>query len=331
VIDPARRRVAAVDVGSTSVHLLVADLDEATGELEPILDASELLGLGTRVEGQGLLGREARAELATVLAGYAAEARRLGAERIVVVGTDPLRHAADAARTCWESESVSGVPTHVLEQDEEGALTLLGVTGGRPPARPLAVIDIGGGSTEIIVAGPEGIRRVVGLPLGASRLSTAIEVEDPPSPIELDALRSEARRIVARAPDLSFDDGVAVGGTAYGVARLATPPSATERIVDAAGLRVAAALISTEKANALAELFALNPRRARILPAGTAILEALVERYRIERITATEASIRDGLIRALIRDGDAWRDRLPSILASASGRARVEWPAGGDR
>jgi exopolyphosphatase/guanosine-5'-triphosphate,3'-diphosphate pyrophosphatase len=321
VIDPTIRRAAAVDVGSTSVHLLVADIDEASGRLEPVLDVSELLGLGARIEADGLLGRDARAELAATLAGYAAESRRLGAGPIVFVGTDPLRHAADAARTCHEIELASGVPTHVLEQDEEGALTLLGVTGGRPPVRSLAVIDIGGGSTEIIVAGPEGIRRIVGLPLGASRLSHSVEVGDPPSPAELARLRVEAGRIVARAPDLSFDDVVAVGGTAYGVARLATPPSATVRVVDPAGLRVASALITTERSTALAELFALNPRRARILPAGTAILGALVERYGIERIVATEASIRDGLVRALVRDGDAWRDRLPSLLGPDGGRA----------
>jgi exopolyphosphatase / guanosine-5'-triphosphate,3'-diphosphate pyrophosphatase len=321
VSDGIVHRAAAVDVGSTSVHLLVASVEGTTGTLEPILDASELLGLGARIEADGLIGSEARATLAATLAGYARESRRLGAEWIALVGTDPLRHAADAARTCHEVELATGVPIHVLEQDEEGALTLLGVTRGRPADRSLAVIDIGGGSTEIIVAGPEGIRQIVGLPLGASRLSASVGVGDPPSPADLARLRTEAGRIVAGAPDLAFEDVVAVGGTAYGVARLATPPSAVERVIDRAGLRVAGMLVSREPAAALAELFTLNPRRALILPAGTAIVEALVERYAIQRIVATEASLRDGLVRALVRDGDTWRERLPALGMPDHGRS----------
>jgi len=320
MIGPIPTRAAVVDVGSTSVHLLIADVEETTGALTIVLDLSELLGLGARVEADGLLGHDARAELVATIAGFASEGRRSRAGQMVVVGTDPLRHAADAARACHEIELASSVPTHVIEQDEEGALTLLGVTGGRLPDRSLAVIDIGGGSTEIVVAGPEGIRRMVGLPLGASRLDASVGVSDPPTAPELDRLRAEAQRLVDAAPDLRFDDAIAVGGTAYGVARLATAPSAPQRFVDPAGLRVAVAMVATERSADLAELFALNPRRARILPAGIVILEALVQRYGIERIEATEASVRDGLVRALIRDGHAWRDRLPTMRGPDSGR-----------
>ena len=138
------RRAAAVDVGSTSVHLLVAELSE--DRLETVLDLSELLGLGETVERTGLLGPIARGDLVRTLAAYAAEARRLGAASIAFAGTDPLRHAADAARACVEIERDSGVPVHVLDQDEEGSLTLLGATGGSVHG-DVAVIDIGGGST----------------------------------------------------------------------------------------------------------------------------------------------------------------------------------------
>jgi exopolyphosphatase/guanosine-5'-triphosphate,3'-diphosphate pyrophosphatase len=102
----------------------------------------------------------------------------LGAASIALAGTDPLRHAADAARACVEIERESGVPVHVLDQDEEGSLTLLGATGGSVHG-DVAVIDIGGGSTEIVVAEADGSRRVVGLPIGASRLSAAVGVDAP--------------------------------------------------------------------------------------------------------------------------------------------------------
>lgn len=309
------RRAAAVDIGSTSVHLLVADV--STAGLESVLDVSELLGLGGRIEAHGLLGVDARAELTRTLSSYADEARRLGAETIGFVGTDPLRHAADAARVANEIELACGVPVHVLEQAEEGALTLLGVTGGAAHG-DMAVIDIGGGSTEIVLAGPTGIRSIVGLRLGASRLSAAVGADDPPSAKQVEALRREADRIVAGAPDLELGEVVAVGGTAYGVARVATGPGYGERLIDAEGIALAVSVSSRERSAQVAELFGLNPRRARIMPAGAAILAAIAARYGIDRIRASEWGIREGLVRALIRDGSAWRDRL---TAGRPGRA----------
>lgn len=301
------RRAAAVDIGSTSVHLLVADV--SAGALEPVLDVSELLGLGGRIEARGLLGAETREELARTLADYADEARRLGAEAIAFAGTDPLRHAADAARAVHQIEIAAHVPVDVLEQAEEGALTLLGVTGGAPHG-DMAVIDIGGGSTEIVLAGPTGIRSIVGLPLGASRLSAAIAADDPPTAAQVLALRREADRIVARAPELDLGEVVAVGGTAYGVARVATGPGYGERLIDGDGIALAVAVSGRQRAAQVAELFGLNPRRARIMPAGAAILAAIAARYGIDRIRASEQGIREGLVRALVRDGRAWRDRL---------------------
>jgi exopolyphosphatase/guanosine-5'-triphosphate,3'-diphosphate pyrophosphatase len=301
------RRAAAVDIGSTSVHLLVAQV--STVGLEPVLDVSELLGLGGRIEAHGLLGPDAREELASTLAGYAGEARRLGAESIAFAGTDPLRHAADAARAAFQIERASGVTVDVLEQAEEGALTLLGVTGGAPHG-DVAVIDIGGGSTEIVLAGPDGIQSIFGLPLGASRLSAVVGADDPPSADQVAALRREADRILARAPDLVLGEVIAVGGTAYGVARVATGPGFGERLVDTGGIAMAVAISGRERSANVAELFGLNPRRARIMPAGAAILAAIAARYGIERIRASELGLREGLVRALIRDGRAWRDCL---------------------
>jgi exopolyphosphatase/guanosine-5'-triphosphate,3'-diphosphate pyrophosphatase len=170
-----------VDIGSTSVHLLVA---EVSGDgIEPLLDVSELLGLGDRIEATGMLGRGGRELLVATLVEYAAAACALGVgpNAIVFVGTDPLRHAADGARVCAEIERATGVAVHVLSQAEEGALTLLGVVGSRTLTDEVAVLDIGGGSTEIIVAGPAGIDSVVGLPIGASRLTAFVGAADPPS------------------------------------------------------------------------------------------------------------------------------------------------------
>ena len=304
------RRAAAVDIGSTSVHLLIGEMSD--GVLAPIVDLSELLGLGARVEEHGYLGQAARNELTAALVEYVGEAWRQGCEAVALAGTDPLRHAADAARACAEIESAIGLPVHVLDQAEEGALTLLGV-GHDGWHGELAVIDIGGGSTEIIQAGPNGIRAIVGLPLGASRLSAAVGADDPPTADQVVALRHEADRILATAPDLELGEVVAVGGTAYGVARVATGPGSGERLVDAEGIALAVAISGRERSVQVAELFGLNPRRARILPAGAAIVAAIAARYGIDRIRASELGIREGLVRAVLGDPIAWRDRLARV------------------
>lgn len=303
-------RVAAVDIGSTSVHLLVAQVSD--GGLEPLLDVSDLLGLGDRIEATGMLGPIGRQQLVGALVERAAEARALGVGigSIVFAGTDPVRHAADGGRACAEIERATGVAVHVLSQPEEGALTLLGVARGRALEGEIAVLDIGGGSTEIIVAGPGGIREVVGLPIGASRLTASVGADDPPSATDLTALRAEAGRVVAASPDVQLGDVVAVGGTAFGLARVAAGPDGVERVIDRDGLSMVIALVATERSALVAARFGLNPRRARILPAGAAIVEALMDRYGIARIEASEAGIREGLVLALVRDGIAWRDRL---------------------
>jgi len=179
----------------------------------------------------------------------------------------------------------------------------------------LAVIDVGGGSTEIILAGPEGIRDVVGIPDGASRLTATIGPADPPTQDQISALRAEARRTVGPLAEVRIEEATAVGGSAYGLARVASGPGASEFVIDRDRLRLVFALIARERSAALAELFRLNPRRAPILAAGAAILEALMDRLAINRIVASDLGIREGLVIALARDAFSWRDRLASMRA----------------
>jgi exopolyphosphatase/pppGpp-phosphohydrolase len=100
---------------------------------------------------------------------------------------------------------------------------------------------------------------------------------------------------------------------------VATGPGNGERIVDAEGIALAVAISGRERSVQVAELFGLNPRRARILPAGAAIVAAIAARYRIDRIRATELGIREGLIRAVLGDPIAWRDRLARVGGSTAG------------
>ena len=120
---------AAIDVGSNSVHLLVAVV--AGHELVPLVDESELLGLGSAVDRAGLLGPARRAELGAVLVHYVDVARELGATAITILGTEPMRRAADADLVVEAIQLAASETLHVLSHEEEAFLTLIGVTAGR--------------------------------------------------------------------------------------------------------------------------------------------------------------------------------------------------------
>lgn len=304
------RLAAAVDVGSTSVHLLVARVDGHA--IEPRLDDSVLLGLGGRVEAAGLLGVATRAGLAAVLADDAARARALGADPVVFVATEPLRRAADAARAVVEVERESGLPLHVLSQAEEAWLTLIGVTGGRPVVERLSVVDIGGGSTELVTAEPGRGIEVRGLPVGAGRLAAEILHADPPRPEELAELRAAARRRLADVPALGPGEIVAVGGTASNLLKIVAGGRA-DRLLTRARLAEALEVLGSDQADALAGRYGLRETRARLLPAGAAILEALLERCGVGEISVSEAGIREGAVLVASHDPIAWRDRLARL------------------
>ncbi len=302
---------AAIDIGANSAHLLVA----AAGghRVEPRLDESVFLGLGERVATDGLIGATARAEVVAALVGYADVARRLGARDIVIVGTEPLRRAADAASLVHEVEAAAGVPVHVLDHDEEAMLTLLGVTMGRSIGTDLLVVDVGGGSSELVLAGPRGVVQSIGIRLGSAKLTLDHFQSDPPTLAEIEAMRAVARATLAEAPDIPPADMVAVGGTASNLLRL-MPSSSLDRVLTRRRIAVTLAMLSVQRSHEAAERHLIRPERARILPAGAVIVDSILERYGIARLRVVEEGIREGAVLAAAAAGPCWRDRLPTLV-----------------
>ena len=147
---PSSKRIgAAVDLGSTSVHLLVAGVVEH--RIEPLVDESVFLGLGDAVAARGSLDKDGREGLVDVLARYASVAVESGADHTTFVGTEPLRRLADASRIVDDVHRGTGLPLHVLSHEEEAFLVLIGVTAGRPVEHELLVVDVGGGSSELVL------------------------------------------------------------------------------------------------------------------------------------------------------------------------------------
>lgn len=301
---------AAVDLGSNSVHLLVAAIDGHT--LRPLADESVFLGLGAAVDGSGHLGAARRADLTAALAAYAGTARRLGAARLTLLGTEPIRRAADAARVVSEVGAAIDVPLHVVSHEEEAYLTLIGATSGWPVAEETVVVDIGGGSSEFCVVGPGTAARAAGLPLGSGRLTGRVVRSDPPTSGEIAALRSAAEEGLRRAPAAQPAVVLAVGGTATNVAKMASVDGPATRLTPE---RIAEVIAMTAAAPAseIAERFRINPRRGPLLPAGAVIIEALMRRYGVEWVHVSDAGIREGAILAADHAGRAWRDRLAQL------------------
>jgi len=306
--------VAAIDVGSNSAHLLVARVGR---DVVPLHDESVLLGLGAAVDALSVVPTAIAEALLSPLSAYASVARSLGAREIVVLGTEPFRRTADASRIVASVGEVVGVPMHVLGHDEEGLLTLIGATGGRALTADIVVVDVGGGSSEIVVAGPRRPPVTSGLPTGSARASARHVEHDPPTVDEVEAIRVEARRVMEAAPDAMPDEIVIVGGTASNLVKVDPTGQVGGPLTRDRLDRILASLLALP-AEAIAERHAIHVPRARILVAGAVLVEAILDRYGLETARATDAGIRDGAVIALARSGRAWRDALPRIAAGHS-------------
>jgi exopolyphosphatase/guanosine-5'-triphosphate,3'-diphosphate pyrophosphatase len=301
---------ASIDIGSNSVHLLVAHV--ADHEVEPLADESVFLGLGAAVAAGALLGPDARAALIDALRTYVDAARSLGADAVTLVGTEPLRRAGDGRTLVHEVLMALGLPVHVVTHEEEAFLTVVGVMAGRPVAHETLVVDLGGGSSEFCVVGPDGPPRAAGLRLGSARLTDRLAAHDPPTAEELYEMLVEARRLVDQAPDARPREIVAVGGTASNLVKVIRF-GRSRRVLTRDGTAKGLALLAAEPAELAALRHAIKPARARILPAGAVIVDAILRRYGVDSMRVSEAGIREGAILARAHAGMAWRDRLPEL------------------
>ena len=308
-----RPPAAAIDLGSTSVHLLVAR--PADPGLISIEDESAFLGLGAAVDGPGSLGAEGRALLTATVAGYVDRARAHGVETPILMGTEPLRRLTDADRIVAEVSAACRSPLHVLEHEEEALLTLIGLTAGTAVTHDLVVVDIGGGSSELVEIGPSRAARAAGVGVGAGRLTHAIVAHDPPTDAEMAALLAAADAAFTWTPTQPPAEVVAVGGTASNVLKLLRRSQGREDLdaLDRGSLAAVRAVVGQNPAELLAARYLMREARIRLLAAGAAILEVVMNRTGVDRIRVADSGIREGAILAADRAGSDWRDQLEEL------------------
>jgi exopolyphosphatase/guanosine-5'-triphosphate,3'-diphosphate pyrophosphatase len=176
----------------------------------------------------------------------------------------------------------------------------------------LAVLDVGGGSSELVLVGPDRPAQAFGVRMGSLRLTDRWVEHDPPTPDDVAALRRAAAEGLADTPVASPRELVAVGGTASNLLRV-LPAAALDRTLTRRRLRDALGVLMTEPSQVAAERHAINVVRARILPAGATILEAFLTRYGLDRLHVSEAGIREGACLVASHAGRSWRDRLERL------------------
>jgi exopolyphosphatase/guanosine-5'-triphosphate,3'-diphosphate pyrophosphatase len=293
------RRVGAVDIGTNSTRLLVADVSSAGG----IAEVDRLLAitrLGDRVDADRRLGDEAMARVHAVLERYAARASQLGADPVLATATSAVRDAGNGAEFLAGVGARYGFVTRLLSGDEEAELTYRGVCSRQAVGDGALICDIGGGSTELVLGGAEGVRDRASLNIGCVRLSERYLHTDPPRAEELRALRTEAAAALPARLTAAARELVGVAGT---VTTLATIDMGLEceipEVID--GHRLPAASVE----RLLTELAALPvaqrrlvrglmPERAPTIVAGAVILSAIVEATAADAVVVSERDILHG-------------------------------------
>jgi exopolyphosphatase/guanosine-5'-triphosphate,3'-diphosphate pyrophosphatase len=293
------RRVGAVDIGTNSTRLLVADVSDQGGiaEAERLL---EITRLGDRVDADGRLSDAAIARVDAVLERYAARAEELEAQAVLAVATSAVRDAENGREFLEGTVARHGFEPRLLTGEEEAEMTYRGVCSREAVAESVLICDIGGGSTELILGGRDGVTDRASLDIGCVRMSERHLHADPPSPGELEALRAEA---TAALPGRLTDAARGLVGVAGTVTTLATIDMGLEvelpEVID--GHRLAGDTVE----RLLAELAALPlerrrlvrglmPQRAPTIVAGAVILSAVVRATGADAVVVSERDILHG-------------------------------------
>jgi exopolyphosphatase/guanosine-5'-triphosphate,3'-diphosphate pyrophosphatase len=258
-----------IDIGTNTTRVLVADARD--GQLMEILQHKAFTRLGHGLTAGGRIPAARIAENAGVVAEQFALAERAGARAIRVVATAVIRSAANREEFCRAMRKYGGVEVSVLDGEEEARLAFLGATRTleEPPAGRVAVVDVGGGSTEIAVGKVDrGVEWWESFAFGSGFLADAYLHDDPPSAAQLDEVRFHTREVLKGVAPPPADTAVAVGGSAASLRRLVGD------VLNHDSLARALTMLTSGSAADIAARFQLDPQRVRLMPAGLLALEA---------------------------------------------------------
>jgi exopolyphosphatase/guanosine-5'-triphosphate,3'-diphosphate pyrophosphatase len=281
-------RVGVVDLGTNSTRLLVADVDD--GRVEEVARRLTITRLGEGVDERRKLLPLPIARVRNALSEYRRELEQAGAERTLAIGTSAIRDAENGEAFLGEIEWSYGFSTRLLSGEEEGELTRRGVAGESELEAGTLVLDVGGGSIELIVDGSR-----TSLDLGCVRLTERSLASDPPTRDELDAAAAQVREAL---PPLEPKRAIGVAGTVTTLAALELGGYDPERVhghrssrdeIEAQLERLASLPLAVRRA-----LPGLEPERAPVIVAGAIIVREVLDRYGLDELRVSERDILHG-------------------------------------
>src|SRR5437764_3434238 len=256
-------RLAALDIGSNTVHVLVADV--VRGKLEDVANDVEMPELGPYVARTGSIGSRGPLALRAVRK-VCNRARSHGFDVLIAGATQAGRRARDGGAFVRSASKALGVPVRVIPARREAELSVLGAASRHAVRREWALVDLGGGSTEIVIARGRQMLRSVALPIGSGVLAGTY-LSDPPKHEERARLRKAALRELSHAPDGEVEHLVATGGTASNLPQVLArrnPPA----VLTTADLLVCETRLDRHRARHVAALVGLPPNRVKAMRGG---------------------------------------------------------------
>jgi exopolyphosphatase/guanosine-5'-triphosphate,3'-diphosphate pyrophosphatase len=293
-------RVAVVDIGTNSTRLLIADVDASAGTLDELDRRSVVTRLGEGVDATGALGDAPQERVFAALADYAAAIAEHGATATTAVMTSAVRDASNGGEFAIAVRERHGLEGRTLSGDEEARLTFLGATAARAnePGERLLVIDIGGGSTELVIGERGEVAFHVSTQVGVVRHSERHLHSDPPTRAELAALAADAGPALAAAVPADERERVTAAVAVAGTATQAAGVDLGRRPADVEGHRLSLptlqAMLERLAGLPLAERRAvpgLDPARAPTIVAGVIVLTQALTAFGLDEVQASDRDI----------------------------------------
>jgi len=294
-------RLAAVDIGSNTVHVLVADV--VRGRLVYVAHYVEMPELGAQVARTGAIGARAGPAIRALRA-VVAKARTHGYDLLIAGATEAVRQATDGPAFARAAGEAIGASLHIISPAREAELSFLGVASNHAGRREWVMVDLGGASTEVVIAKARKMIRSASLPVGSGVLASTY-FSDPPKPEERARLRKAALRELAHAPDADVERIVATGGTAtnlpYVLAKR-NPPS----VLTTADLLTCERRLDAGASASVATRVQLPPSRVKAMRAGVEVLLLLLDWYGLAVLHISNEGLRHGMLLAYLEHGDDW-------------------------
>ena len=285
---------AAIDIGSNTTRVLVAEPED--GRLRKVMEQRAYTRIGKATTHDGAIDDDKVEEVAGVVATQVRLAEELGAEAIRIVATAAIREAANRDAAVELVAARCGHEVEVLSEHDEGRLSFIGATKalGHPVTGEVGVVDVGGGSTEVVFGSvAAGVRAVHSFKIGSGALADELIANDPPAAAEIRAIRDHVADFFEGVELEHPHQAVAVGGSATSLRMLVGAVLEYETIERA--IRV----LASDPVGEVAKRFELDPRRVRILPTGVLLLEKLSELVG-QPLQIGKGGLREGVILDLL-------------------------------